>query len=280
LLALWFVLPPFFQKGDDRKRDERRAANLLVYQDQYQELEADLRNGLIEPEQYQQEKDELERRVLDDIDAPAKLTSIASPPARKLGYAIAAALPIAAFAFYFLVGNPRALSPSAASATMPAPGSQQGDMRSSQQIEANVAKLAQRLQQNPNDAQGWVMLGRSYMSLERYADAANAYDRATVLNDKDAGLWADYAEALALANGRQLSGKPAEALNRALQLDPGNQKALGLAGSAAFQAGDYKKAIDYWEKLLKLLPAGSEEGTVVSDQIAKAKELAAGKGAK
>jgi cytochrome c-type biogenesis protein CcmH len=278
LLALWFVLPPFFQKGDDRKRDERRAANLLVYQDQYQELEADLKNGLIEPDQYQQEKDELERRVLDDIDAPA--TPIAPPPARKLGYAVAAVIPIAAFAFYFLVGNPKALSPSAANATMPAPGNQQGDMRSSQQIEANVAKLAQRLQQNPNDAQGWVMLGRSYMSLERYADAANAYDRATVLNDKDAGLWADYAEALALANGRQLSGKPVDALNRALQLDPGNQKALGLAGSAAFQAGEYKKAIDYWEKLLKLLPPGAEEVTIISDQIAKAKELAAGKGSR
>jgi cytochrome c-type biogenesis protein CcmH len=281
LLALWFVLPPFFQKGDDHKREERRAANLLVYQDQYQELEADLKNGLIEQEQYQQEKDELERRVLDDIDRPGiKSTSSPSPAARKLGYAVAAAIPIAAFAFYFFVGSPRALSPSAASPTMPAPGSQQGDMRSSQQIEANVAKLAQRLEQNPNDAEGWVMLGRSYMMLERYADAANAYGRATVLNDKDAGLLTDYAEALALANGRQLTGKSVEALNRALQLDPQNQKALALAGSAALQAGDHKKAIEYWEKLLKLLPAGSEELRTISDQIARAKELAAGKGSR
>ena len=281
LLALWFVLPSFFQQGDDQKRGERRAANLLVYQDQYQELEADLKNGLIGQEQYQQEKDGLERRVLNEVDAPSpEPTPAASQPARKLGYGIAAAIPIGAIAFYLAVGNQKAFSPSTANATMPAPGNEQGDMRSQQQIEANVAKLAQRLQQNPNDAQGWLMLGRSYMLLERYADAADAYAHATALNDKDAGVWADYAEALALANGRQLVGKPSEALDRALQLDPRNQKALGLAGSAAFQAGDYKKAIGYWDKLLKLLPPGSEELRVISDQIAKAKELAGGKGSR
>lgn len=271
LLALWFVLPPFFQVGDNKKRDQRRAANLLVYQDQFQEIEADLKNGLMAQEQYQQEKDELERRLLDDVDASGpESPSKASPPTRKLAYGIAVVIPIAAIALYFTVGNPKALSPSANTATMPAPS--QGDMRSPQQMEANVARLAQRLEQNPNDAPGWVMLGRSYMMLERYTDAANAYARATTLNDKDAGIWADYAEALALANGRQLAGKPAEALDRALQLDPQNQKALDLAGSAAYQAGDYKKAVDYWEKLLKLLPPGSEELKIITAQIAKAKE--------
>jgi len=145
-------------------------------------------------------------------------------------------------------------------------------------MEANVAKLAERLKQNPNDAEGWQMLGRSYMILNRFAEAANAYQRASALNDKNAELWANYAEALAMANDRQLAGKPSEALDRALQLDPNNQKALDLAGSAAYQAGNYQKAIDYWQKLLKVLPPGSEELRTISDQIAKAKELAAGKG--
>jgi cytochrome c-type biogenesis protein CcmH len=83
---------------------------------------------------------------------------------------------------------------------------------------------------------------------------------------------------LALANNRQLAGKPTEALARALQLDPQNEKALDLAGSAAYQAGDYQKAIEYWQKLLRLLPPGSEELRTISEQIAKAKELAGGKG--
>jgi len=121
------------------------------------------------------------------------------------------------------------------------------------------------------------MMGRSYMTLERYSEAADAYQRATELNDKDAALLADYAAALAMANDRQLAGKPTEALDRALQLDPTNQKALDLAGSAAYQAGNYQKAIDYWQKLLKVLPPGSEELRTISDQIAKAQELAKGK---
>ena len=83
-----------------------------------------------------------------------------------------------------------------------------------------------------------------------------------------------------MANGQRMAGKPAEAASRALQIDPQNPKALALAGSAAFEANDYRKAIDYWQKLVPLLPAGSEAAKTVSDQIAKAKELAAGRGSR
>jgi cytochrome c-type biogenesis protein CcmH len=234
LLALWFVLPPFLQPETHKERDEPRAANLLVYQDQNRELDADLRNALIGPEQYQEAKDELERRLLDDLKTADPESVIrAAPAARKFAFGIAAAIPIAAVALYFVVGNRKALTPSAATNEAPVMGSQPGDTRSQQQMEANVQKLAQRLEQNPNDAQGWLMLGRSYMILERYSDAANAYSRAIALNDKDAGAWTDYAEAFAMANGQRLAGKPTEALDRALQLDPNNQKAQDLAGSAA-----------------------------------------------
>jgi cytochrome c-type biogenesis protein CcmH len=277
LLALWFVLPAFLQQEEETKTDDQRSANLLVYQDQYQELEADLKNGLIVQEQFQQEKDELERRVLDDVKVKSTDSPAPSPAGRKVGYGVAAAIPILAVALYFVVGTPKALSPSAIASQMPGPGAQSGDVRSQQQMEANVAKLAERLKQNPDDAEGWQMLGRSYMTLQRYSEATNAYQRASVLNDKDASLWADYAAALAMANDRQLAGKPTEALDRALQLDPKNQKALDMAGSAAYQAGNYQKAIDYWQKLLKVLPPGSEELRTISDQIAKAQELAKGK---
>ena len=281
LLALWFVLPAFLETRQEKDADDQTAANLSVYQDQYQELEADLKHGLIDQEQYQQEKDELERRLLDDVEQESVDSGPASSPtARKFGYGVAAAIPVVAVALYFVVGNPKALTPGAAATRTPESVTRPGDMRSQQQIEENVNKLAQRLQQNPNDAEGWVMLGRSYMILDRYSDAADAYGRAIALNDKDANLWADYAEALAMTNERQLAGKPTEALTRSLQLDPKNQKALDLSGSAAYQAGDYQKAIEYWQKLLRELPPGSEEVRTVSDQIAKAKELADGKGSR
>jgi cytochrome c-type biogenesis protein CcmH len=279
LLALWFVLPALLQKPDDSEEDERRAANILVYKDQYRELDADLKSNLISDEQYQQEKAELERRLLEDV-AKKESTSSSATTTNKFAYAVAAFIPVGAIAFYFLVGNRGGITSATTPAAMPAAAAQQSGTMSPQQIAANVEKLAERLKQNPNDAQGWTMLARSYMMQERFSDAATAYERLTALNANDADAWADYAEAAALANDQNLAGKPTEALQRALQINPKQQKALDLAGSAAFQAGDYRKAIDYWQKLLTVLPPGSEELKTITSQISKAKELAAGKGSR
>jgi cytochrome c-type biogenesis protein CcmH len=278
LLALWFVLPPLFAGGES-KSDEARAANVLIYQDQNHELETDLFNGLIGEQEYQEEKEELERRLLADIEtakgASASSITSTSPAIKKVAYALAAAIPIVSVAFYLVRGNPRALNPEAAPSTMPAAASQSGEM-SPQQIQANVDKLAKRLEENPNDVQGWTMLARSYAMMEKYLDAANAYARATALSGNDANLWADYAEAQAMSNDKRLDGKPMEALNKALQLDPKNEKALALAGEAAFQAADYKNAIEYWQKL----PPGSEYQADVAEQLTKAKKLATGQGSR
>jgi len=280
LFALWFVLPSLVQKADDDRGDDRRAANVLIYKDQFKEMEADLKNGLMSEEQYQQDKEELERRLLEDVNRPNSDSTAAGPSTRKFAYGVGMAIPIGVIAFYFIVGNPKVLSPSLATAGTAPPATQQGGPMSDQQIAANVDKLAKRLEQNPNDAQGWLMLARSYTSMERFSEAASAYERATALNGNDAGIWADYGEALAMSNGHRLAGKPTEAINRALQIDPKNQKALALAGSAAFEMGEYQKAVDYWQKLLPLLPPGSDIAQTVNDEIAKAKKLAGDKGAK
>src|SRR5436309_9623797 len=277
LLIFWFVLPPLLQKSEAKKTDANASANVIIYQDQLKELEADLKTGLIGEDQYQPEKESIERRLLEDVKSKAPLTGrVPSTRTSIIVYALSVFIPVGAVAFYLLVGNPKALS-SAPAPTGPPSAAKPERQMSPQQIAANVDKLAERLKQNPNDAQGWLMLARSYIMLERYAEGGKGYEGATALN---ANLWADYAEALALSNGQNLAGKPTEAINRALQVDPSNQKALDLAGSAAFQSGNYQKAISYWQQLLKQLPAGSEELRTISAQIAKAKELAGGKGSR
>jgi cytochrome c-type biogenesis protein CcmH len=80
-----------------------------------------------------------------------------------------------------------------------------------------------------------------------------------------------------MANGRQLQGKPTELLNKALKVDPENLKALELAGSAAFQVKDYKRAIEYWQRLLEKVPRSSEVGQSVTRRIDEAKSLMSGK---
>ena len=272
-LARWFVLPPRLQKTESGARNPR-ANNVDVYREQYQEMEADLRNGLTTEEQFQQDKEELERRLLEDVTVAKKIESSASGPLnRKLVYGIFAAIPIVALSLYARIGSPKALNPQTAA---PSVGQSSGPMTQAQ-IEANVAKLAQRLKGNPNDVQGWTMLSRSLMSMERYAEAATAYEHLTSLSPNDADAWADYAEALAMANGHKMEGKPLDAANHALQLDATNKQALVLVATAAFEAHDYQKSIEYWQKLLPLLPPDSDAAKTVTDQINKAKALAAGR---
>lgn len=109
LFTLWFILPPLFESDAKTKTDEARAANLLVYQDQHRELEADLKSGLLSEAQYQQDKEEIERRLLDDITATDQTRS-RPMVTRKIGYALAIALPVAVLLLYLAVGSPRLLN--------------------------------------------------------------------------------------------------------------------------------------------------------------------------
>jgi len=276
VFALWFVLPQALRSEvlKSKQDDARREANIAIYRDQLGELETDLRNGIVSEEQYAQDRDDIERRLLEDIatDKTQKAPAL-SADTRKNAYLIGMGLALVAVIFYLQVGSPDAITNAATSsvaATPTAPTAPAGE-RSQAQIEANVAALAKRLQSNPSDAQGWTMLARSYGSLEKYPEAAGAYAKATELTPNDADLWADYAYASAMANGRTLEGKPMEFIERALKLDPDNAKALGLAANAAFEAKDYKKAIDYWERLRKRVPPDSDVTQAIDQRINEAK---------
>jgi cytochrome c-type biogenesis protein CcmH len=137
--------------------------------------------------------------------------------------------------------------------------------RSAEQIAANVDKLAEKLKSNPSDVDGWIMLARSYTSMQRFGEAAGAYARATELRPNDADLWADYAFATAMAGNRKVDDQAMEMVNRALKLEPDNAKALQLAGTAAFDAKDYKKAIELWQRVLSKAPAGSDLARAISE---------------
>jgi len=281
VIALAFVLPPALQRSEENvvSDDERKQANIAVYRDQLSELEADRLNGIVAEDQYEADRDEIERRLLEDTaTARSKKTTGAAPiNARNTAYLLGIGLPLVAIVFYLKVGEPDRITNPAPVGAPPSAASEAPPERTQAQIEENVAKLAKRLESNPNDAQGWTMLARSYSSMEKYSEAMNAYAKATELNPKDADLLAEYAFVTGMAGGRSLEGKPTEIINRALKVDPENAKALQLAGSAAFQAKDYKKAIDYWQRVLKKVPPGSEVAETITARINEAKTLAATK---
>ncbi len=125
------------------------------------------------------------------------------------------------------------------------------------QIDAMVATLVERLKAQPDDADGWQMLARSYGVQGRYIEAIEAHKRALALKPQDAQVLADYADTLAMANNRSLDGEPEALILKAVKLDPANVKALALAGTVAFNHDDYKSAVAYWERAVQLADPAS-----------------------
>jgi cytochrome c-type biogenesis protein CcmH len=269
--ALLFVVPPLLRRGL-REGATRDAVNVAVYRDQLRELEADLRTGTLAPDQHEKARGEIEARLLADVgkgDAPAHRQRRTRAAALALGLAV----PICALAVYVAVGNPRALLPQTA-------GGANAHGVSAQQFEAMVSRLAARLKENPEDAEGWMMLGRSYAVLGRFGESSQAYAKAAARTPGDAQLLADYADALAMAQGRTLQGEPETILRRALAIDPNNVKALLLAGTAAFNRNDGAAAVRHWERVLGLLPAESDMIQRVQASVAQARSLSGSPGGK
>jgi cytochrome c-type biogenesis protein CcmH len=290
-IALAFILPTLLQGPAPASAPDDKETNVAVYRDQLTELDADLQSGNISADQHQQDRDEIERRLLSDVAAPVSRVegdSKSAPVARGTVYALAIGIPIVAIGFYYQIGNPGAIanpgaasSPFARNAQAPFAGGGQPSQVSApeasgmtrERMEANITALAKRLEQNPNDVSGWKMLARSYSMMEKYADASNAYRRATALKADDADLWADYALAMTMSKGQQMQGEPMELINKALKLDPENPKALQLAGGAAFQAKRYREAVAYWERVLGKLPPDSELAQALKTKIDEARSL-------
>jgi cytochrome c-type biogenesis protein CcmH len=137
-----------------------------------------------------------------------------------------------------------------------------------------VAKLEQRMKDQPDDAEGWSMLGRSYSAMGRYPEAVTAFKRVAALKPKDAQALADQADAVAMAAGRKLAGEPAQLIARALELDPKNLKALALAGTIAFDANDYAKAAQLWTTAVAVAEPGSELERNLQSGVAEARSRA------
>lgn len=267
-LALAWVLPPLLRRGPRAGGVERDASNLALLRDQLAELDSDLKSGTLSAEQHARARSELERRVLEETASERPAADSGGRKGRWAAVALGVLIPVSAILLYLQVGSPDALLPERA-----APGHPGITM---EQVEGMVARLEERLRKEPGDAQGWVLLARSNLVMRRFPEAAKAYARAAALVTDNADLYADYADALAMAQGQQLQGEPERLIALALKLDPDHVKALALAGTVAFEKKDYPGAIAYWERILKVASADAEIVAAIRDSIAEARSLAGG----
>ena len=244
---------------------ERQIVNLTVYKDQFADLEADLARGSLSRDRYDEAKNELERRMLDEAKSEPSVPRSALVGGRRTAVAIGVAIPVIAGLLYWSLGAPDAFSPVA---TKPAEQHQLSD----EQVGEMVAKLAQRLEKEPDNVEGWVILARTYYTQRKFNEAAAAYERLTKLLPDEPDLYADYADALAMSQGRRIAGKPMELVNKALALDPNQWKALAMAGTEAFDRKDYKTAVAYWERL-KATAGDAPIGKQIQTSIDEARQL-------
>jgi cytochrome c-type biogenesis protein CcmF len=245
----------------DRRYRVARASNAAILREQLAEARAELDSGILAPAQFAQARLEIERRAL----AEAAVAAGAAPG--RSGWRamtlVGVALPLAAVALYSQIGRPELL--------LPQPPA------SAAEVATLTERLASRLERQPDDPQGWRVLALAYYATQRFPESARAYARLAQLVPDDPGVLADYADALAMAQGRRMAGRPLALAQRALELDPGQWKARALVASEAFQRRDYGVAIGHWEALRAAAP-GSEMAKAAAGYIDQARRLAAGSG--
>lgn len=265
LVALLFVLAGLRARPRD-ERASRAQINADLLRQQLDELERERARGALGEAEFRSARDDLQRRLLADA-AEAAVRPRRRVP-RGATFAVLAALPLAALAIYLLVGSPQfAAGPVSVAAS--GPDAPRGAV--------TVAELEAHVARSPKDARAWVMLARLRMQADLFAPAVDAYARAIEASAKvaaDAGVWCEYADALGMAQGGSLAGRPRELIDRALALDAAHPRALEMAGSAAYEAGDFRAAADHWRRLLAQLAPATPEHAQLAAAIERAERRA------
>ena len=264
VLGIAFVVVPLVRTPRHPVASARAAEIGALYRQQLAELERDRQSGLLSPEQYEPAAAELKRRMLNDLAPDAagerEMRTARRLPRWTLPALIGVAMPVAAVSLYLQLGAPQTVKPPAAL-----------EQFTARDVEAMVERLAARMKEAPEDVRGWTMLGRSYLMLGRYAESAEAYERALTLAPKDLNVLTSLAAAVRAADPGGSAERIASLAARALAIDPDHPAALAFAGVAAYDRGEYRAAIAHWERLQPLLPPESELAGVIREQLSQAR---------
>ncbi|XOV89899.1 MAG: c-type cytochrome biogenesis protein CcmI [Pseudomonadota bacterium] len=244
-LAAAFVLLPMFLSRRGDNAEDRTRVNVEIFSERLAELDVQLADEVITPEEFADLKAELEKNLLSETRSGYQVRA-GKRDAGRLPYALALLIPLFAIFAYAEFGlNWGALADLeiASSLRGATPGQQSGGQpHDSGSFDASVARLAERLQSQPDNDEGWFLLAQSYMNLELYERASGAFRHLLDRYPTDPDLATYYAEALFLADGRQISPRVDAAIKQTLALDPGNITMLEIRGMDAFARGELAEA--------------------------------------
>lgn len=262
---VFYLLLPLWQnhKQEGKRQGEKLQTNLVILREQLAELEKERETGQLDATGYARARLELDRRILEDSAQDGNRAGKVPQRRLLLALLLALAIPSMVAALYMGMGHHENLSGGTQSRT----GQDGGHALTPEQILGMIENLADKLQKNPADGQGWLMLARSYSVLGRYPESVMAYSRAVSLLPPDAQTFADYADTIGMVQGRRLQGEPEKLVRRAIEINPGNIKALALLGTIFYERQDYQAALGEWTKVLALVPSGSNAEKSIQGSI-------------
>ncbi|MBL7005228.1 MAG: c-type cytochrome biogenesis protein CcmI [Gammaproteobacteria bacterium] len=245
LIALAFVLIPLFKPQDEVEvsRDEQ---NIAIAKEKLAALKKSLDETDITQQEYDDLRGELENSLAIDLEHEKSVKHHTS--GSWLIVLLLVSIPAGSFLFYEEIGSPDLLDPKAKYAEM-----KRQTPTANMSISEIIETVKKRLANDPNDSEGWYVLGRTFMSIQKYNEAATAYQRTYDLVGEDPDVILALADALAMTNAGSMLGKPEVLVKRALDLDANNTIALWLAGLAAEQRNEPNEAFALWTRLLPLL---------------------------
>jgi len=238
----------------------RSAYDLEIYRDQLAELERDRARGLIGEAEAKAARTEIARRALATDAAGAKQKPAGAGPSRRWAVVVAAlAAPTLAFALYLGVGSPRMPSQE-----FVAHGNDNGP-----EAEEMVARLENRLKEQPDDLQGWLLLARSYSTLGRSDDAIKAWREALKRSPEPDSLASAFGEALVEASGGTVTPEAEKQFETAQHYDPLDPRPRYYIGLSEAQAGDARAALQNWVDLMTISPADAPWLPMVREQMGR-----------
>lgn len=259
--AVGLLLRPLLVGNPEPDIVDADALNIIVFRDRLAELKR--AEPPLSPDEYRRARSELERELLADT-APPLPRRPEPPVARWAAPVVGILVPALAFGLYLHFGSPHLLAPPTGEQHMAADGPMTEDMREL------AARLRTRLQQQPDDVEGWLLLARTLGVMEQHLEAAEALQQARQLTGDAPALLAEQAEILAMARDGEMAGEPAVLVEQALALDPAHPHALWLAGLEAAQRQHFAAAVDLWTRLLEVTPEDDDGIRMIQANIQRA----------
>ena len=276
ILLLLILIVPLCTNRAKKQKESLPQINVDIYRDQFKELENELARGAISQQEYDEGREELERRVLEDTAVDNQVSYSNGKAGIYTAFAFVLLVPFVAAAMWLMtqpLGDFRLDGGKYEGIVDYNTGQVVKNTGEMHDMASAILKLKQHLDAEPGDINGWMMYGRTLLTLRKYPQAADAFEHALHLAPGNPVIMVDLADAIAMVQNQDLAGRPWELVNKALSVDPTNWKALMMGGTDYFNHGDYRMAVMYWERLLKHLSPNDNLVPAVKGSIQEARSL-------